>query len=240
MAHSFRVTKIAPMWRSLILLWTMLTCGAAAGPLFPATMAPSLPLSANAEPGPGTFLVASRALQDPNFGQSVVYLAEHDENGTLGLIVNRSSNYNLSDAIPEVENEQSERHKLNFGGPVGRSMIFMLLRRQTPAPGMAHVADDVYISADRRVLDAALAAEKTAAELRFYIGHSGWGAGQLDFELQHGSWHVIAADSDAIFTEDTDSLWQRLIERLEPEGIQVQDRKPEPRLEVEVAAVRIN
>jgi putative AlgH/UPF0301 family transcriptional regulator len=64
--------------------------------------------------------------------------------------------------------------------------------------------------------------------VRFYIGHSGWAAGQLDFELERGSWHVVAADTDAIFSGKTASLWDRLIERLEPRGIQVDNRSSLP------------
>ena len=93
---------------------------------------------------------------------------------------------------------------------------------------MAHVVDDVYISSDRRVFVEVLAAKKPVTELRFYIGYSGWGAGQLDFELMHGDWHVVAAGTDAIFTGETDSLWNRLIERLEPSGIQVDSRPSLP------------
>ena len=104
----------------------------------------------------------------------------------------------------------------------------MLVRSESPTEGMAHVADDVYISADRQVLDEALAAKKPGSELHFYIGHSGWGAGQLDFELTRGSWHVVAADTDAIFSGATNLLWNRLIERLEPMGIQVDSRPSLP------------
>jgi len=104
----------------------------------------------------------------------------------------------------------------------------MLVRSESATEGMAHVVDDVYISSDRRVLDEVLAAKKPDSELRFYIGHSGWAVGQLDFELVRGNWHVVTADTDAIFSGETDSLWNRLIERLEPMGIQVDNRPPLP------------
>ena len=104
-------------------------------------------------------------------------------------------------------------------------MILMLVRSESAIEGMAHVADDIYISSDRRVLDEALAAQKPASEIHFYFGYSGWAAGQLDYELLRGSWHVVAADMDSVFSSDTGSLWDQLIERLEPSGIQV-DRRP--------------
>ncbi len=105
-------------------------------------------------------------------------------------------------------------------------MILMLMRSDSATEGMAQVVDDVYISSDRRILDEVLAAKKPDSELRFYIGHSSWAAGQLDFELLRSDWHVVTADTDAIFSGETDSLWNRLIERLEPTGIQVDNRSP--------------
>jgi len=200
----------------------------AGGFLDPISITPVLPGTRNGEPDRGMFLVAKRALDDPHFGQSVVYLVEHGEDGTLGLIVNRSSDVSLSEAVPELEDKQATAHALHYGGPVGLPMILMLVRSELATEGMEHVANGVYISSDRRVLDEVLAAKKSANEVRFYIGHSGWAAGQLDLELERDSWHVVAADSDVIFSDKTALLWNRLIERLEPRGIQVDNRHSLP------------
>jgi putative transcriptional regulator len=174
------------------------------------------------------FLVARRALDDSHFGQSVVYLVDHGEDGTLGLIVNRPSAISLSEAVPDIEDTQETAHTLYYGGPVGLPMILMLVRSESATEGMAHVANNVYISADRRVFDEVLALKKSESEVHFYIGHSGWAAGQLDFELARSSWHVVTADTDAIFSGETESMWNRLIERLEPKGIQVDNRASLP------------
>ena len=200
----------------------------AGGSLIPTSIVPVLRDTTAGKPGPGMFLVAKRALDDSHFGQSVVYLVEHDEDGTLGLIVNRSSDVSLSEAVPDIEDEQAKAHALYYGGPVGLPMILMLVRSESASVGMAHVVDDVYISSDRRVLDEVLAAKKPDSELRFYIGYSGWAAGQLDFELARDDWHVVIADTDAIFSGETGLLWNRLIERLEPTGIQVDSRPSMP------------
>ena len=198
------------------------------GSFVPTFIAPALPDTITGKPGPGMFLVAKRALDDSHFGQSVVYLVEHGEDGTLGLIVNRSSDVSLSEAVPDIDDKQATAHALYYGGPVGQPMILMLVRSESATEGMSHVVDDVYISSDRRVLDEVLAAKKSDSELRFYIGHSGWAAGQLDFELVRGDWYVVAADTDAIFSGETDLLWNRLIEQLEPTGIQVDNRPSLP------------
>ena len=204
----------------------------AGGQLAPVSVNPTLPATSTGDPGPGMFLVASRTLYDPHFGESVVYLIEHGEDGTLGLIVNRSIDISLSEAVPDIEDEQATAHRLYYGGPVGQSMLFMLLRSESATEGMAHVADDVYISTDPRVLDEALATRKSASELHFYTGHSGWGSGQLEFELAQGSWHVVKADTDAIFSGETNSLWNWLIEQLEPMGIEVDNRPSLPILAI--------
>jgi putative transcriptional regulator len=221
------------MWRVQVLMAICVALAGesvAGGSLDPTSITPALPGTRTGEPERGMFLVARRALDDSHFGQSVVYLVEHAEGGTLGLIVNRSSDIGLSEAVPDLEDKQATAHALYYGGPVGLPMILMLVRSESPTEGMEHVADDVYISSDRGVLDEVLATKKPGSEVRFYIGHSGWAAGQLDFELERDSWHVVAADSDAIFSGKTDSLWDRLIEQLEPEGIQVNNRPSLPML----------
>lgn len=229
MAHPGIAVTILNMRRSGILIATCLALGSVlaaqavfAGPRGRGIAFSDLPATDTRGPGPGMFLVARRALDGSHFGRTVVYLVEHDEDGTLGLIVNRASDISLSEAVPDIENEHAAEHALYYGGPVGLRGIFILLRSDSASRGMAYVADDVYISSDRGVLDAALAAEKDSGEVRFYLGHSGWSAGQLDSELERGSWHVTGADTDAVFSAEIDSLWDRLIERLEPEGIQVE------------------
>ena len=223
------------MWRIRILIAICATLGVApagesvaGGSVVPTSITPGLPDTITGKPGPGMFLVAKRALDGSHFGQSVVYLVEHGEDGTLGLIVNRSSDVSLSEAVPDIEDKLATAHALYYGGPVGLPMILMLVRSESVVEGMTHIADDVYISSDRRVIDEVLAAKKPDSELRFYIGYSSWAAGQLNFELLRGNWHVVTADTDAIFSSETDLLWNRLIERLEPMGIEVDNRSPLP------------
>jgi putative transcriptional regulator len=186
----------------------------------------SLPTANLQAPRPGVFLVAQRGLTDPRFRQSVVYLVTHGHGGSLGLIVNRPGDISLADAVPDFAAEQAAKHALYFGGPVGLPMILMLMHSESVPEGMEHIADDVYVSSEQPLLEEALVATQSTQMLRFYIGYSGWGAGQLDFELAHDGWHVVAADIDAIFSNEPDSLWPRLIEQLEPSGIQAENQSP--------------
>ena len=113
------------MWRIRILMGICVTLGVAlvgesvaCGSLIPTFIAPALPNKITGKPGPGMFLVAKRALDGSHFAQSVVYLVEHGEGGTVGLIVNRSSDVSLSEAVPDIEDNLAAAHALYYGGPV--------------------------------------------------------------------------------------------------------------------------
>ena len=208
----YRVLSLA--WAALGLVLVAISIAVASPVQISAT--PSASETSPSEPAPGHFLVAKRSLKDLSFGQSVVYLLEHDETGTQGLIVNRSSDIKLSEALPDIADNQETEHVLHYGGPVGLSSIFMLIRSETVFDGLFHIANGVYVSTDRRVLDEILGAKTPENEVRFYLGYSGWAPGQLDYEFKRGSWHLMAADPDTIFTHDTQSLWGLLIKQLEP------------------------
>ena len=184
---------------------------------------PLIPAINISKPFPGRFLVASRSLDDPRFIQSVVYLVKHGSRGTLGLIVNRPGNVSLLEAIPGIEDKQAELHTLYYGGPVGQTVVFMLMRNEPSTQGIAEISGGVSFSSERHVLDRMLGDNKPPNEIRFHIGHSGWAPGQLLFEIQHGSWHVVDGDADTIFADEADSLWGRFIKDLEPLGIQAKN-----------------
>jgi putative transcriptional regulator len=172
-------------------------------------------------PAPGLFLVSSRNLTDPHFKQAVIYLVAHSDDGSLGLIVNRPSELRLADAVSDIEGEAGDAHAIYFGGPVKYSMLTMLLRSDTEDSLVQLVADDVFFSHDRRVLDRLLAERKPVGSLRFYMGHAGWVAGQLQQEIERGDWFVVHADPATIFSTRPTSIWNRLIEKLDPGGLYV-------------------
>jgi putative transcriptional regulator len=186
---------------------------------FPGTAAPLVRMQ---EPAPGLFLVSSRKLTDPHFSHTVVYLVAHNEDGSLGLVINRPTDIRLADAVSNVKEDEADDHAIYYGGPVKRSMITMLIRSETQNPLVSQVADDVFFSHDRRVLDRLLAERKPAGALRFYMGHAGWVAGQLQHEIGRGDWFVLDADPKAIFSTRPASLWTRLIEKLDPGGLYVE------------------
>lgn len=172
-------------------------------------------------PAAGLFLVARRNLPSPNFFKTVVLLTRHDGDGTFGLVVNRRTGFDAGDLLPDLPGTKGAGHAVFIGGPVAPHRIVMLLRRERPADTVERVTDEISFCADRDVLEALIARRKPATELRLYAGHAGWAPGQLDHELARGDWYLVQAETPAVFDEDSDRLWDRLINRLDPPGIRV-------------------
>jgi putative transcriptional regulator len=202
-----------------ILLLNAIAAGIDASSTAPSFIRTETPVTPVAEPAAGLFLVARRELDDPHFAQSVIYLLRHGPQGTAGLIINRPSGLNLSDAVSDIEDMDLEPRPVFFGGPVEFNTVSMLIRNEQESRLVEHIADDVYLSGDRRVLDRLLTEKKPDNALHFYLGHAGWLPDQLALEIKQGNWYVIAADPAVIFSAKPESIWKRLIEKLDPSGL---------------------
>ena len=162
-------------------------------------------------PAKGVFLVAKNEIEGGPFYQSVVLLLAHGDEGTVGLIVNRTTEIPLSEALPELGRETP--HEIYFGGPVGLSGLLYLFRSSERSEQVKEadlVMADVYYSGDRELLEELMDADKKKDELHLFIGHSGWAPGQLDAELVRGSWDVVRADAFTIFGKDSKTMWHEL------------------------------
>ncbi len=159
-------------------------------------------------PAKGVFLVSKSEIEGGPFYQSVVLLIAHSDKGTLGLIVNRTTEIPISEALPGLGRETS--HELYFGGPVELSGLLYLFRSSKPPEDADHVMGDVYYSGDRELLEELMESDKKTDELHLFIGHSGWAPGQLDAELVRGSWDVVRADAFTVFGKDPATMWDEL------------------------------
>lgn len=188
---------------------------------------PELP-SPSLTPEKGIFLVAKPGMVDPRFQRSVVLVLAHSDKGTLGLIINRPTDVPLSRVLPDLQTPDAERHALFFGGPVGMDMLIFLVRSGAPPEHARHVMTDVYFSVDRDTLEQLLTKHKAGSELRLYIGHSGWGPGQLAAEIARGDWLLARADSATVFEKDLQTIWPQLIDRPPTPGRFIQYHGPRP------------
>jgi len=165
--------------------------------------------------GTGKFLVARRGLPSPVFAQSVIFLTHYDRKGAMGLIVNRPTDVPLSRALREIPGSQAREDFLYEGGPVENRGVLALLRSRASVEDAQHVVGDVYLIASKALLEKTLANRPLPSAFRVYLGYSGWGPGQLEREMEFGSWHVLDPGAEAAFDKDPETLWSRLIQLTE-------------------------
>lgn len=164
-------------------------------------------------PAPGRFLVASPILQDPNFRRTVVLLCEHDdEQGSMGIIVNRPSELKLDDTLLNAEGIAPQ--PLWIGGPVQRDAIVVLHRSQG-VPGSKELVDGMAIGGEEAAIVDLLRGPHHQ-DVRVFSGYAGWGAGQLADELQERSWLVVPARAHLVFDVPADALWATVLRSLGP------------------------
>ena len=158
---------------------------------------------------PGSFLVASRELQDPNFRETVVLIVEHaPHQGAIGLVINRPSTVELSRVIGEAP-AAPDVEPVFLGGPVEPLQLTALVRSPEPIENADRVLDDIFYSSDRELLEG-LASDGDRT-FRAYAGYAGWAPGQLELEISVGGWHVVAGRAAVVFEHPTDKIWSRLI-----------------------------
>lgn len=165
---------------------------------------------------PGVLLYASPDIQEPNFSETVVLLVEYGEKGAMGLVINRPTKWNASEALKDARSLR--KVVVYWGGPVQTDTVFGLVRTTRPPKGALRVLDDVFLTGKRKDLEEAARQDRTGTRERVYVGYTGWGAGQLEGEVLRNGWIVSTGDADAVFSTRPESVWEkvhRLLDRLE-------------------------
>lgn len=165
--------------------------------------------------GIGKLLVASRDLSDPAFSESVILLVRYDQDGTVGLMINRRTGMSISRALRDLNVGGDRTDPVYRGGPVEPVSVLALLRSRVQPEGAAPVFGDVYLVSTKDLLEKTLAKSAGPDELRVYLGYCGWSRGQLEREVRQGSWHIFNRSADLVFDSEPDSVWRRLMARVE-------------------------
>ncbi len=161
-------------------------------------------------------LVALPTLADPNFSRSVTLLCQHDEQGALGVMVNRPSEYTLGEVFSQMgigsDDQALCSRRVLAGGPVHPERGFVLHDGRAWDSSLA-IADDLFLTTSRDVLEAMAAGEGPRAAT-IALGCAGWGAGQLEFELTENSWLTAPADREVLFALPLEERWQAAASRI--------------------------
>lgn len=162
----------------------------------------------------GSLLVASPVLSDPNFARSVVFLLAHDEDGTLGVVLNRPSDTPVGDIIPAWGRLAAAPPVVFTGGPVQPNAAICIgrtdLAEAAAAAGFAPLVGPlgtVDLHEDPLDVPAHL------VEVRVFAGYAGWGSGQLEGEIAAGSWYVLESRHQDVLSADPEGLWRRVLRR---------------------------
>ena len=148
------------------------------------------------------FLVAMPGMADPNFGGSVVYIADHSERGALGLLINRPMDLDLNGLLERIDLVPQDPAGGNgpvfYGGPVQTERGFVLHRPLGSWSSTMKVTEDVGLTSSKDVLEA-VAAGQGPERLLVTLGYSGWGPGQLEEEIARNAWLTTPADAELLF-----------------------------------------
>lgn len=152
------------------------------------------------------FLIAMPAMTDPNFARSLTYICEHNEQGALGVIVNRPTEMDLATLFERVNIPFDVTHQhpelgitpVYYGGPVQTDRGFVLHRPIGQWQSTLAVRDDVGLTSTRDIL-VGIGANGEPSDMLMTLGYAGWSAGQLEWEISQNAWLTVAADPRIIF-----------------------------------------
>lgn len=162
-----------------------------------------------------SLLVSEPFMLDPNFNRSVVLLGENNQSGTIGWVLNQPSELILSDVMEDIPNGN---FRVFIGGPVGHNSIQFVHKCYDKLNSGIDLGDNIYWGGNFEALKLLIANNSIQEdEIKFFLGYSGWTAGQLDRELEENTWIVSNNfNSDIIFVNDEENLWKEVVVNLGP------------------------
>jgi putative transcriptional regulator len=166
---------------------------------------------------PPYLLIATPALRDPNFAQTVVLMGHHDKEGALGWVINRLHDKPAREILTAEHREQVHAQTpLHVGGPCPTDALLAVFRGEVLHVESAELAPGLSVSRSADILPKLFGRAPGMALVRgrLVFGYSGWGAGQLEREMQEGAWLALPSEDDLAFASRVDDLWERCFDRL--------------------------
>ena len=157
------------------------------------------------------FLIAMPGLSDPNFHRTVTYLCAHNDEGAMGIVINRPMDLSLGDVLKHmdltVQSPEVAARPVMEGGPVQRERGFVLHQPSGDWDSVLQVEGGVAVATSRDIL-AAVARDEGPSQALVALGYAGWGAGQLESEVLDNAWLSGPADPSIIFDMPYQSRWE--------------------------------
>ena len=158
----------------------------------------------------GSILIAQPFMDDTFFKRSVVGITENRTDGTVGFILNKPVKPKLNELIPKIKSE--EEFKVFYGGPVATDTIHYIHSKGELLEESTQITKGIYWGGNfERLLFLIESGLINSQDIRFYLGYSGWSEGQLDTELETGSWVVSDWYANYAFSKNTEKLWKETL-----------------------------
>jgi putative transcriptional regulator len=158
----------------------------------------------------GHFLIAMPSLAEPPFARGVAFLCQHDENGAVGLLINRLSEYRLGDVLAQMKLDCSDPELADtpvlIGGPIQQERGFVLHREPGHWESSYRINDEWSVTTSRDIL-VSMAAGEGPRQALMALGYAGWSAGQLEQELMDNSWLTVEANERILFNTPLEERW---------------------------------
>ena len=163
-------------------------------------------------PEKGKILISEPFLPDTFFNRTIVYLADHNEEGSVGFILNKKLEIKVCDAISGFDGWEEY---LSMGGPVAPDTLHYLHNMGDMIPKSVWVDNNIFWGGDIDFVRSLIKDDKlNTSQIRFFLGYSGWSAGQLERELKENSWVIARVASDIILNDQINNTWKRVLRGL--------------------------
>jgi putative transcriptional regulator len=157
---------------------------------------------------PGTILISSPDLEDPNFDKVVIAICEYNTKGAMGFVINQPYDRNFNELL---EFSNSKPFPLYEGGPVENDSLYFIHRRPDIIEHSALIADGIYLGGDfKQAVSHINTAVHPDEDIKLFIGYCGWDPNQLEAEIDEGSWLVTDAAISFVLKEMTNQVWDVL------------------------------
>lgn len=160
----------------------------------------------------GKILISDPFLQDPNFQRTIIGLTEHNENGSIGFVLNKPLGLYLNDVITDLTQFKSH---LFYGGPVQPDTLHFIHKLGILIEGSKEITEGVFWGGNFETVKIMIENKKCKPnDFRFFLGYSGWAPEQLDDELKNKSWLVAEGRSNYFFSQSPKELWGEVLNNI--------------------------
>lgn len=173
-------------------------------------------------------LLSEPFLNDPNFTRAVILLCEHNEEGAMGLVLNKPTEITIGEVVPDLQDFEDI---IYIGGPVAQNTLHFIHRYSERIAGDILIADGLYWGGNfKDMLSKLIEREIGTEDIRFFLGYSGWTNPQLEQELSEKSWIESQSSLQNIFEQPPQDLWSKMLKNMGGKFREIANYPIDPRL----------